>query len=256
MRLEGKRAVVTGAAMGIGRAIALAFAAEGARVAAVDLDVAAAEETARLAGKEAFAISADISDSAQVEAMAATVAARFEAVAVLVNNAGSRIVKSFLEHTEEDWRRMLDVNLTGHFLVSKQIVPPILKGGGGNVVNTSSIAAVQGRPNRIGYCAAKGGFLTFTKALAADLSDKNVRVNALAPGMIETPMNQALADDPDVREKWNSENLVGRWGQPEDVAKAAVFLASEDSDFMTGTTLQVDGGAISAYIRAGEMAGH
>ena len=162
MRLEGKRAVVTGAAMGIGRAIALAFAAEGARVAAVDLDVAAAEETARLAGKEAFAISADISDSAQVEAMAATVAARFEAVDVLVNNAGSRIVKSFLEHTEEDWRRMLDVTLTGHFLISKQIVPLILKAGGGNIVNTSSIAAVQGRPNRIGHCAAKGGFLAFT----------------------------------------------------------------------------------------------
>ena len=127
--------------------------------------------------------------------------------------------------------------------------------GGGHIVNTCSIASVQGRPNRIGYCAAKGGFLTFTKALAADLSDKNIRVNALAPGMIETPMNQALADDPKVGSAWNNENLVGRWGQPEDVAKAAVFLASPDADFMTGATIQLDGGAISAYVREGEMQG-
>lgn len=148
---------------------------------------------------------------------------------------------------------MLDVNLTGHFLVCKAIVPLMLAAGGGYIVNTCSIASVQGRPNRIGYCAAKGGFLTFTKALAADLSDKNIRVNALAPGMIETPMNQALADDSEIGSAWNSENLVGRWGQPEDVAKAAVFLASSDADFMTGSVMQIDGGAVSAYVRAGEM---
>ena len=98
--------------------------------------------------------------------------------------------------------------------------------------------------------------MTFTKALAADLSAQNIRVNALAPGMIETPMNQALADDPEVGDKWNTANLVGRWGQPEDVAKAAVFLASPDADFMTGATIQLDGGAISAYVREGEMQGH
>ena len=253
MRLEGKRAVVTGGAMGIGREISRAFAAEGATVAVVDFDREGAEETARLAGKEAFALIADIANSAAVSAAAHTVAERFGMVDVLVNNAGSRIVKSFLDHTEEDWRHMLDVNLTGHFLVCKAIVPLMLKAGGGYIVNTCSIASMQGRPNRIGYCAAKGGFLTFTKALAADLSDKNIRVNALAPGMIETPMNQALADDPEIGEIWNSENLVGRWGQPEDVAKAAGFLASDDANFMTGTTLQVDGGAISAYVRAGEM---
>ena len=118
---------------------------------------------------------------------------------------------------------MFDVNLTGHFFVSKQNVRLILKAGGGNVVNTCSTASVRGRPNRIGYCASKGGFLTFTKVLAANLSDNNVRVNALAPGMIETPMKQALADDPDVGEKWNSENLVERCGQPENVSKTAVL---------------------------------
>jgi len=252
MRLYGKRAVVTGGAMGIGRAIALAFTAEGARVAVVDLDREGAEETARLAGNKAFALTADITDSTAVAETAEAVAEHFGAVDVLVNNAGSRIVKSFLDHTEEDWRHMLNVNLTGHFLVCKAIVPLILEAGGGHIVNTCSIASVQGRPNRIGYCAAKGGFLAFTKALAADLSNNNIRVNALAPGMVETPMNQSFADDPELGEKWNSENLVGRWGQPEDVAKAAIFLASDDADFMTGAMLQIDGGAISAYMRTGE----
>jgi NAD(P)-dependent dehydrogenase (short-subunit alcohol dehydrogenase family) len=258
MRLKGKKAVVTGGAMGIGRAIALAFAAEGAVVAVVDFNGEAATETAALineSGGDAFVLTADIGNSGQVAAMAEAVEARFGAIDVLANNAGSRIVKPFLEHSEEDWRRMLDVNLTGHFLVCKALVPLMIEAGGGHIVNTCSIASVQGRPNRIGYCAAKGGFLTFTKALAADLSDKNIRVNALAPGMIETPMNQALADDPEVGSAWNNENLVGRWGQPDDVAKAAVFLASSDADFITGSTIQVDGGSISAFVRAGEMAG-
>lgn len=258
MRLEGKKAVVTGGAMGIGRAIALAYAQEGASVAVADLQKEGAEETALMAaalGGTAFALTADIGNSADVTKMATVIEERFGTVDILANNAGSRIVKSFLDHSEEEWRRMLDVNLTGHFLVCKAVVPMMLKAGGGHIVNTCSIASVQGRPNRIGYCAAKGGFLTFTKALAADLSDKNIRVNALAPGMIETPMNQALADDPEIGSSWNNENLVGRWGQPEDVAKAAVFLASADADFITGATIQVDGGSISAFVRAGEMEG-
>ena len=257
-RLQGKNAVVTGAAMGIGRAIALEFAREGARVAVVDLNSAKADDTVGLieeAGGKAFAIATDIGNAEQVGNMAKEIRHRLGVVDVLANNAGSRIVKPFLEYTEEDWRRMLDTNLTGHFLVCKSIVPLMLEAGGGHIVNTCSIASVQGRPNRIGYCAAKGGLLTFTKALAADLSAQNIRVNALAPGMIETPMNQALADDPEVGDKWNTANLVGRWGQPEDVAKAAVFLASPDADFMTGATIQLDGGAISAYVREGEMQG-
>ena len=258
MRLANKHALVTGSAGGIGRAIAIAYAREGAKVAVADYNEAGAKETASLiekAGGTAFAIGVDISNSGQVAAMAKEVEARFGTVEVLANNAGARVVKPFLEHTEEDWRRMLDINLTGHFLVCKAIVPLMLKAGGGHIVNTCSIASVQGRPNRIGYCAAKGGFLTFTKALAADMCDKNIRVNALLPGMIETPMNQALADDPEIGTRWNSENLVGRWGQPEDIAKAAVFLASDDSDFMTGAGLNLDGGSISALVRSGELPG-
>lgn len=258
MRLANKHALVTGGAGGIGRAIALAFAKEGAAVAVADFNEAGARETAGLIGKaggEAFAIGVDISESARVAAMARAVEDRFGTIEVLANNAGARIVKPFLEHTEEDWRRMLDINLTGHFLVCKAIVPLMLKAGGGHIVNTCSIASVQGRPNRIGYCAAKGGFLTFTKALAADLCDRDIRVNALLPGMIETPMNQALADDPEIGTRWNSENLVGRWGQPEDIARAAVFLASDEADFITGAALNLDGGSISALVRSGELPG-
>lgn len=258
MRLANKNALVTGSAGGIGRAIALAFAREGARVAVADYNEPGATETAALitrAGGYAFAVGVDISDSAQVATMAARVEDAFGAVQVLANNAGARVVKPFLDHTEAEWRRMLDINLTGHFLVCKAIVPLMLKAGGGHIVNTCSIASVQGRPNRIGYCAAKGGFLTFTKALAADLCDRNIRVNALLPGMIETPMNQALADDPEIGTRWNSENLVGRWGQPEDIAKAAVFLASDEADFITGASLNLDGGSISALVRSGELPG-
>ena len=238
MRFENKNAVVTGGAIGIGRAISLAFARKGPvwpwliwmRCKPTIRSALSARPVARR-----FRLRPTLA----VPSRSATgkIKDRFGTVDILANNAGSRIVKPFLEHTEEDWRQMLDTNLTGHFLVCKALVPLMLEAGGGHIVNTCSIAGVQGRPNRIGYCAAKGGYWTFTKALAADLCDKNIRVNALAPGMIETPMNQALADDPDIGEKWNTENLVGRWGQPEDVAKAAVFLASADADFMTGTTL-------------------
>ena len=256
MRLEGKNAVVTGGATGIGRAIALAFASEGASVVVIDLNSEGSENTTNLIknqGGTAFSAVADISDFDQVKEATKIIENKFGVVDVLSNNAGSRVISSFLDHTYEDWRRMLDVNLTGHFLVCKALVPIMIKAGGGHIINTCSIASIQGRPNRIGYCAAKGGFLTFTKALSADLSDKNIRVNALAPAMIETPMNESLAKDPKFGSSWNSENLVGRWGQPDDVAKAALFLASSDSDFITGTTIHVDGGATSVYLRAGEM---
>jgi 3-oxoacyl-[acyl-carrier protein] reductase len=253
MRLQGKSAIVTGAASGIGRAIALKFAREGAEVCAADIDGDAAQSvTDSSDGAAAFGIAADITERADVDAMVAATVARFGKIDVLVNNAGSRIIKPFLEHSEADWRRMLDVNLTGHFLCCQAAIPHMLAAGGGRIVNMASIAGTVGRPNRVGYVAAKGGLMAMTRALAADMAGRNITVNALAPGMIASPMNRGFKEDAAYGDNWNDENLVRRWGEPEDVAGIAAFLASDEAAFITGETVTVDGGSIAALVRRGE----
>lgn len=255
MRLQDKSAVITGAASGIGRAIALKFVHEGAAVMAADLDGKAAMSLAdeiEADGGSAIGIGADITKRAEIDVMVAAAIERFGRIDVLVNNAGSRIIKPFLEHTEEDWRRMLDVNLTGHFLCCQAVIPHMLEAGSGRVINMASIASYVGRPNRAGYVAAKGGLLSLTRALAADMAGKNVTVNALAPGMIASPLNRDFAEDQVLGEAWKTENLAGRWGEPEDVAGVATFLASDDAGFITGETITVDGGSIAALVRKGE----
>ena len=255
MRLQDKSAVITGAASGIGRAIALKFVHEGAAVMAADLDGKAAMSLAdeiEADGGSAIGIGADITKRAEIDAMVAAAIERFGRIDVLVNNAGSRIIKPFLEHTEEDWRRMLDVNLTGHFLCCQAVIPYMLEAGGGRIINMASIASYVGRPNRAGYVAAKGGLLSLNRALAADMAGKNITVNALAPGMIASPLNRDFAEDQVLGEAWKTENLAGRWGEPEDVAGVAAFLASDDAGFITGETITVDGGSIAALVRKGE----
>ena len=255
MRLKEKAATVTGAASGIGRAIALKFAAEGADVVAADIDGAAAEAVAeeiRAGGGTAHGIAADITKRGDVDAMTALAIDQFGKIDVLVNNAGSRIVKPFLDHSEDDWQRMLDVNLTGHFHCCQAVLPHMLAAGFGRIVNVASITGSVGRPNRVGYVAAKGGTLAMTRALAADMAGKNITVNALAPGMIASPMNRAVKEAPDFGDNWNNDNLVRRWGEPEDVAGIAAFLASDEAAFITGETINVDGGSIAALVRRGE----
>ena len=255
MRLQDKSAIITGAAGGIGRAIALKFASEGAAIVAADLDGASAIGLAgeiEAGGGSALGIGVDITKRSEIDAMVADGIEKFERIDVLVNNAGSRIIKPFLEHTEEDWRRMLDVNLTGHFLCCQAVIPHMLEAGGGRIINMASIASYVGRPNRAGYVAAKGGLLSLTRALAADMAGKNITVNALAPGMIASPMNREFAEDPELGTAWNAENLAGRWGEPGDVAGVAAFLASDDAGFITGETITVDGGSIAALVRKGE----
>ena len=255
MRLKGKSAIVTGAASGIGRAIAKKFATEGAHLVTADIDGSTAETVAeeiRADGGTAHSIATDITKRGDVYAMTDTAIDYFGKVDVLVNNAGSRIVKPILDHSEDDWQRMLDVNLTGHFHCCQAVLPHMLAAGFGRIVNVASVAGSVGRPNRIGYVAAKGGTLAMTRALAADMAGKNITVNALAPGMIASPMNQAVKENPVFGDKPNNDNLVRRWGKPEDVAGIAAFLASDEASFITGETINVDGGSIAALIRRGE----
>ena len=251
MRLKDKVAVVTGAGSGMGRAIAQAFAREGARVALADINVDAAQETAALLGDAGFAIRVDVTRKAETVAMAQRVQERFGRIDVLVNNAGSRCLKGFLEHTEEDWHRMIDINLTGHFFCAQAVVPSMLANGKGKIINLASIAAHTGRPDRVAYCAAKAGVMGLTRAMAMDLRGRNICVTAISPGSIATPMNQAAATSTEV--DWGRETVVGRWGRAEDVAHAAVFLASDESDYITGSEIAVEGGWLIGRARDGEI---
>jgi len=257
MRLESKVALVTGGGSGIGRGVCLEFARQGAFVAIPDINGKGAEAVAAeiaATGGAALAIQVDITKWPEIQRMTDAAMRRFGRIDILVNNAGTRLTKSFLDHSEDEWRGMIDLNLTAHFLCCRAIVPHMIKAGKGRIINMASIAGLVGRPNRIAYCAAKGGLLAMTRALAADLAGTHITANAIVPGLIDSPLHAAHGEDPNTGPSalWVKEIPTGRWGQPQDIAHAAVFLASDESDFFSGIELRVDGGWLGARIRAGE----
>ncbi|HLI45391.1 MAG TPA: 3-oxoacyl-ACP reductase [Acidimicrobiales bacterium] len=253
-RLEGKVAVVTGAASGIGRASALRFAAEGAHVVAVDIDEAAGRAVAEAAG--GLFVRADVTEAAEVEAMYDSAVERYGGVDVCFNNAGISPPEddSILTTVLEAWERVQRVNLTSVYLCCRAGIPRLIERGGGSVINTASFVAVLGAAtSQISYTASKGGVLALSRELGVQFARKGVRVNALCPGPVNTPLLQELfAKDPARAARRLVHVPMGRFAEPEEIAAAACFLASDDASFITATAFMVDGGIHAAYVTPAE----
>ena len=253
-RLDGKVALITGAAGGIGRVAAELFAAEGARVVVADVTEREGKATVDAigdAGGQAAFVTADVSDPEQAEAMVRFTLDTFDGLHVLYNNAGILPPddEGTLDTPESTWDRVMAVNLKGVWHGCKYGIPALLESGGGTIVNVSSLVALMGSAvPQIAYTASKGGVLAMTREIAVEYARRGIRANVLCPGPIDTPLMAELMSDP----QWAARRLVhipmGRPGQAPEIARAALFLASDDSSFMTGSTLVVDGGITAAYV--------
>ena len=249
--LPGKVAIVTGAAAGIGRATAAALAREGATTVLSDVDEeggrAACEELVA-GGAEAQFVRADVASTSEVDALIADVSDRHGRLDVLVNNAGISVPGDAISVSEDDWARALDVNLTGVWRGMRAALPPMIESGGGSIVNVASVQSLIGIPGWAAYAASKGGVVALTRQAAVEFAPRNVRINAVAPGTILTPMNERILEEArspeELRRSWEAGHPIGRLGTAEEVAEAIVFLASERSGFVTGECLRVDGGLV------------
>jgi NAD(P)-dependent dehydrogenase (short-subunit alcohol dehydrogenase family) len=253
-RLEGKVALITGAASGIGKVAASLFAREGAKVALADVadDAgAAAVQEIEGAGGEAAYVHADVSSAADAKAMVRFAVERFGSLDVLYNNAGIFPADdgSVTETPEATWDRVMTINLKGVFLGCKYGIPAMLEGGAGSIVNVASFVALMGAATpQIAYTASKGGVLAMTREIAVEFARRGIRANALCPGPIETPLLAELMSDPIRRERRLVHIPIGRLGRAEEVASAALFLASDEASLITGATFVVDGGITAAYV--------
>ena len=240
MRLNQKVALVTGAGQGMGRAIAQRFAAEGAIVVALDINLAAAEETLKNQAGQSIARSLNVADSAAVATLVDEVVAMWGRVDVLVNNAGIGSVDAFADIPDETWARVLNVNLNGAFYCARQVVRAMQKAGTrGTIINVASTAAVSG-DGPAHYCASKAALMGLTRSMAKELASQGIRINTLVPGPTNTPMMQSIPQE------WTDAIIkgvpMGRMAEPEDIASVALFLASDDSGFVTGQNVAVNGG--------------
>jgi NAD(P)-dependent dehydrogenase (short-subunit alcohol dehydrogenase family) len=251
-RLDGKVCVITGAGGGMGREAAIVFTGEGAKVCVADLDFALAEETVGLCSGEAFAFGVNVADEDGVASMMTATAERFGGIDVLYNNAGISPGDdaSVLDTTVEAWQRVQDVNTKGVFLCCKHGIPHLLERGGGSVINVASFVAILGAAtSQISYTASKGAVLAMSKELGVQFARQGVRVNALCPGPVETPLLLAIyGDDPAAFARRQIHWPTGRLGKPREIVNAALFLASDESSFVNAAAFVVDGGITSAYV--------
>lgn len=246
MRLQGKSALVTGGSRGIGKAIALELAKEGANVA---INFTSNEEKALEVVKEieaygvkGLSIKGNVTNITEVENMMETFNENFDTLDILVNNAGITKDNLLIRMKEEDWDGVMDVNLKGVFLTTKAVARKMMKQKRGKIINLSSVVGVMGNPGQGNYCASKAGVIGFTKSIAKELGGKNVTVNAIAPGFIETDMTEVLSEK--AKEAMLGSVPLKRPGKPEDVAKLVSFLSSDDADYITGQVIHVDGGMV------------
>ena len=251
MILENDVAIVTGGASGIGRAIAIRFAKEGAKVVVADLQIESMctdekPDTVSLIKKtngEASFIKTDVSISKEVNALVENTVKKYGVVSILANVAGIFIRNSIVDVTDEEWDKVLNINLRGYFYTIRAVIPQMLKQGEGRIVNVSSIHGLRGTGTAATYCASKGGIEQLTKQVAVDYAKNNIRINAIAPGTTRTHMCQPYLDTPSIRAEYDRRTLTSpRLGVPEDTAAAALFMVAPENTFVLGTTLLVDGG--------------
>ena len=244
-KLEGKTALITGASKGLGKAMALALAEAGARLALVSRNLDQLNDTAAAVSKlgaEAAVFQTDVTDEAQIALLEKAVTEKFGRLQILINNAGINIRKSVTDFTLEEWRQVMDTNLTGVFLMCRAFVPKMKGQGYGRIINLTSIMSHVSIAGRSAYCASKTGLLGFTRALALELAPEKITVNGISPGPFATEMNTQLMQNPELNQQFISKIPLGRWGKVEEVGQLAVYLCSEDAGFVTGTDFLIDGG--------------